>query len=283
MAQPNLNFLVNVGQIRYLQSKFERGGLSGPDHLVEHFLSPRQRLVAYLRHALYAQRVVADPFYAYLRSRTLHYDDAFVAAIYDGCKLIVNIGTGTDTRAYRFGALADWRAVQLIEADQPKSIARKQERAVQAFGERGVSFLSLDLNEPHGADFDALLERCRDRKALVMMEGVSPYVLRENFIKVLERLQASLADGSRVAYDYKLDGHGANLGNASAAGTAFRLSAGEAAARAFHEALGFRVEKVVASGELEGRRQHGTGSTLCGFTEDVLIELAVVRRSSTLP
>jgi methyltransferase (TIGR00027 family) len=237
MNLPDSSYLVNVGQLRYIQSRCE----SNPDALVGAFLSPAQRLACILRGTLFLPRLRANPFYYYLLARTRHYDQLFLDAVRDGVACIVNIGCGSDTRAYRFAPLLQAKGITVLECDQPQAIYAKREMAARRFSTAHVRYLPLELNN----GLTAALDEVPPGRAFVMMEGVSPYVDRAKFEAFLRLLCTRLAPGSVLAYDFKLEGIGA--------AQLFRLTGERDAVAAYHQALGFRLRSLESSASLTRR------------------------------
>jgi methyltransferase (TIGR00027 family) len=60
---------------------------------------------------------------AFLPVRTRYFDDALTAAVKDGCRQVVLLGAGLDTRAYRLDVPAD---VIWFEIDRPEIFAAKE-------------------------------------------------------------------------------------------------------------------------------------------------------------
>ena len=89
---PNLSYMMNVGQVRFIQSRYEEAEYRNPDTLAGNFLSSRQLLKSFVRGKFLMQRLRNNPFYHYVLARTKYYDDAFLSAIYSGARCIVNIG-----------------------------------------------------------------------------------------------------------------------------------------------------------------------------------------------
>ena len=122
MSLPNSSYLARVGQLRYIQALCEPADSRNPDALVGAFLSPAQRLACRVRGALFLRRLRADPFYHYLVARTRWYDQLFLDAVRDSVSCIVNIGCGSDTRAYRFAHLLEPKGITVLECDRPQAI-----------------------------------------------------------------------------------------------------------------------------------------------------------------
>jgi methyltransferase (TIGR00027 family) len=258
MSLPDASYLVNVGQLRYIQSRCEPAGTRNPDAAVGAFLSIGQRLGALLKGTAFRSRLRANPFYHYVLARTRYYDGLFLEAAKDSVDCIVNIGCGTDTRAYRFAPLLQRKRITVLECDQPHAIRAKREIALRRWPSAHVRYIPLDLNENNSGSDPDFWAHVKGR-AFVMMEGVSPYIDRTRFAAFLRLLSARLAPGSVLAYDFKLEG----LGDPQR----FRLSAERDAVAAYHRALGFQLQHLETSASLT-RRVLPRASPL--FEEDCL-------------
>ncbi len=250
---PDLSLMMKVGQLRYIQSRRESGELKNPDALVWKFLSLSQRWTCLWRGGILLNHLRTDPFYYYLVARTKHYDDCFVEAIRDGFTRIVNVGCGSDTRAYRFAALLAANNVRVLECDQASAIAAKQHIARRQLPAEHVDYLPIDLNETSWPALQAWLDAGPAERTLVMMEGVTPYVNEASFTAFLKMLKRSLAPESRLAYDFKISGIDDAFGLNDRTNHPFRLPLDEARVEAFHAALGYETVKLESGAELSRR------------------------------
>jgi methyltransferase (TIGR00027 family) len=260
MSLPDSSYLMNVGKLRYIQSLCEPADRRNPDAVVGAFLSPGQRFACRVRGALFRRRLRANPFYHYLLARTRHYDALFLEAVRACVSCIVNIGCGSDTRAYRFASLIKAKGITVLEYDQPQAIFAKRDMAARRFPTAHVRYLPLELND----GFAAALNEVPPGPAFVMMEGVSPYIERTKFQAFLRLLRLRLAPGSVLAYDFKLHGVAPGFGHPNP----FRLPPGRDAVAAYHRALGFELQRLEKSAELT-RRLIPHASPL--FEEDCLL------------
>jgi len=274
-ALPNLSAMLKVGQLRHIQCTHESGEHWNPDVLVSKLLSPRQRWTCFWRSRLLLERLRADPFYDYLVARTKYYDDVFVGAIYGGTRTLINVGSGSDTRAYRYAHHALQRGADVFEFDQAEAIAAKRAVARRHFPAEHVTYLPIDLNQPPWESLDACLEPRARERALVMLEGVSPYVDADTYTAFLRMLSRRLAPGSLVAYDYKLRGKDAFLGRTATVERPFRLGNTFSEVVAFHVGCGFTVEHLESSAELVGRLVPSPRTSGSRFDDDGLIRLGV--------
>jgi methyltransferase (TIGR00027 family) len=274
---PDLSAMLKVGQLRHIQCMRGSGPYWNPDVLVGRLLTPRQRWTCFWRGRLALRRLCADPFYDYLLARTKYYDDVFLEAIYAGARTVVNIGAGSDTRAYRYAHHAVLRGASVIECDQADAIAAKRTLARRHFPAAHVSYLPIDLNRSPWEDLANALSSRRSDTSLVMLEGVAPYVDAEAYIAFLRMLSRALQPGSRVAYDYKIRGRGDDaMGRTSSVARPFRLGDAAAEVTAFHEGRGLRVVHHETSGDLARRLLPGRqGAVRPPFAEDGLVQLEV--------
>lgn len=276
MKLPNLSYMMSVGQLRYIQSVYERAPYRNPDALVRTFLPLLQRWNCHLRGMLVLPRLRADPFYYYVFARTKYYDSVYADAIASGVRHIVNIGCGSDTRAYRFSQAMRQNGVSALECDQAKAIHAKAIIAKRTGSVDHVEYLPIDLNEPGWPDFERWLKRHRGANMLVMMEGVSPYVNAGAFGQFLDLLSAELGTPSRVAYDFKIRGVVDDFGRTNRTTDPFRLASGRDDVAAYHHAHGFRLEQFELSADLTSRLLPGLkGSNVQLFREDGLVVLGL--------
>jgi methyltransferase (TIGR00027 family) len=277
MKLPNLSGSMVVARLRYVQSIHERPELRNPDTLVKYFLPTMKRWRCQWlgREQLVKQR--ADPFYYYLVARTKYYDDVVLDAICHDAQWIINIGSGSDTRAYRFERLMKQKGVKVLECDQHDAIYAKQRKAKQLGFSDHVEYLPLDLNEERCPAFENRLTETRG-KSLVLMEGVSPYVEESAFCRFLSHLAKKLPAGSRIAYDFKLGGVDDEFGRDNRTQRPFRLPRAREEVAAFHAKHGHLLEHMELSSELTARLLPSLaqlGVTL--FSEDGLVQLVVGR------
>jgi methyltransferase (TIGR00027 family) len=251
MNLPNLTGMLNVGELRYIQSLCEATEYRNPDVLVGAFLSMQRRLACLVRGRFFKSWLRAKPFYHYLLARTKYYDEVFLDAVRDSVGCVVNIGCGSDTRAYRFQHLLRQKGVSVLECDQPQAIEAKQKIARRHWPTDHIQYVALDL---HDGDWNDLMRRLEGRRpVLVMMEGVSPYVSQRPFEAFLRALAARLDPRSVVAYDFKIVDTVEDFGLTVKVQQPFRLPAERKRVAAYHAALGFELRHMELSSELSKR------------------------------
>jgi methyltransferase (TIGR00027 family) len=280
MSLPNLSYMMSVGQLRHIQSAYEVPEHRNPDALTRHFLSPRELWSCRLRGTFAINRLRRNPFYYYVLARTRYYDAIFQAAISGGVKNVLNIGCGSDTRAYRFRQLLLAAGVTCVECDQEAAIFGKERLARARLNADHVQYMAIDLNKVGWPGLDQWLAARSGEKALVMMEGVSPYIDTAAFTAFLQLLASRLSGDSRLAYDFKLKDVADGFGGTPNGHVPFRLSDDAEDVEAFHAALGFSVAHFERGPSLvdrivPGRRDPATSA----FAEDALVQLVLPERS----
>ena len=276
MGLPNLSKSMDVAHLRYIQSIHESPERRNPDTLVRHFIPILARLRTACLGREELSKLRADPLYYYLVARTKYYDQVVNEAVSDGVRQIVIIGCGSDTRAYRFKHLLCSKGVKVLECDQPKAIRAKQQVAKRWRCFDYVEYLPIDLNDDTWPELEHWLGDRTRTKALVLMEGVSPYINGSNFGRFLVLLATRLLPGSHVAYDFKIRGVHDDFGRVGRIQEPFRLSRASDEVATFHEALGLRFEHMELSSELCARLLPGLAeSDITLFSEDGLVRLRV--------
>jgi methyltransferase (TIGR00027 family) len=271
---PNLSCSADVGHMRYIQSIYERPELRNPDTLIRELVPPPLRWTTRRHAKFFLSKFHEEPFYYYLIARTRYYDEVFSNAIESNIGCIVNIGCGSDTRAYRFAKQLRSHGIKMVECDQATSIAVKQQLASRRWQTDHVTYVSVDLNDNEWPDLEHRLDAI-PCPALVMLEGVSPYIQATSFNRLLHFLVVKLHPGSVVAYDYKMQGFDVGDSNRNL----FRLPATKHEVIAYHEALGYRVQHLELSSELSSRLLGDFASShACSFGQDGLLKLALPER-----
>jgi methyltransferase (TIGR00027 family) len=278
MKLPDLSYMMTVAGLRYIQSIYEPPERRNPDGLVRELLTPWQRMSCNLRARLSLGDLRAQPFYYYVLSRTRYYDDVYRNAVASGITRIVNIGAGSDTRAYRFADELRNNQVQVLECDQPEATRMKEQAARRRWRPDHVSYLPIDLNDDAWPGLTDWLRRQGDRKTLILLEGVSPYVNMDAFGGFLQFLTKTLPTNSRVAYDFKLPGTNADFGRSGRTTNPFRLPKNREEVAAYHLERGYRLDALETSAELARRLVPSLSSLdMRPFEEDALVQLSMVR------
>jgi methyltransferase (TIGR00027 family) len=132
-------------------------------------------------------------------ARTRLIDDWVTQGIVAGCRQVVILGAGFDSRAWRLPALA---GLPVFEVDHPTTALEKSRRAAAAGADVSrVISVTLDFDHDRFADRLAAAGFDRDRPTMVIWEGVTNYLTAEAVRAVLS-WAGTLAAGSRLAFTY---------------------------------------------------------------------------------
>jgi methyltransferase (TIGR00027 family) len=274
---PDFSYMLKVGQLRHIQSIRESGECRNPDVLVSRFLSLSQRWSCFWRGTLLLDRLRSDPFYYYVIARTKYYDSTFVDALAQGVQRVINVGCGSDTRAHRYRDALLSHKTAVLECDQAGAIKAKERIARRRLPMADIEYMPIDLSEPSWPQLQEWLASNAQKKTLVLMEGVSPYVNEDSYGAFLQMLAHELAPGSRVAYDYKIRGVSDVFGMSKRTQRPFRLSTDRQEVTAYHEARSLRVCALETSAELTSRLlpSRATQGKRGAFGDDCLLQLEV--------
>jgi methyltransferase (TIGR00027 family) len=273
MKLPNPSYMMTVGKLRYIQSAYEAPEYQNPDSLVGELIPRLQRWGCSLQGRMRLPKLQLDPFYGYLIARTKYYDQVFLDAIHDEVACILNIGCGSDTRAYRFSEYLQENRISVLECDLPQAISAKEVLAGRKWRTDHVTYVPIDLNEGF---WPALKRELHERYPLaaVIMEGVSPYINEEAFSSFLKFIANNVRTGSLLHYDYKLSGVANDFGRTSRKKRLFRLPDKMTEVTDYHEALGYILQHMEPSSQLSARLLQVRNSDVPPFAQDCILKLA---------
>lgn len=180
-----------------------------PDYLAKHFVNPEweQRFpglgLDWEAAKIAMDQMKSGAFY-YVNARTLHMDALLVQALKEGCRQVVVLGAGFDSRAYRFHEA--YPQVRFFEVDLPATSADKQVRVEKFLGRRPdwVSYVPIDFNTQTLADVLAAANFQTDQKTFYVWEGVTYYISQAGVDNTLRFIAEHSAPGSTVVFDYLL-------------------------------------------------------------------------------
>jgi methyltransferase (TIGR00027 family) len=141
---------------------------------------------------------VGAAFAAGMVARTRLLDDEALAAAGTGCRQVVLLGAGLDTRAFRLG----WPAgTRVLELDRPEVIAFKERVLADASPRCDRVAVPTDLAAPWDT---ALLAAgfAADRPAVWIPEGLLTYLSAAEATRLFEIVTALSAPGSRLAFEH---------------------------------------------------------------------------------
>lgn len=164
---------------------------------------------------------VAPGIYLYLHARTRAVDKALDHEIASGFSQFLIIGSGYDSRPYRYRNKL--KGVRVFEVDHPTTASLKRERLLRWGGDTShVTFVNVDLvNESlhrrlseSGFDFTA--------RSFILAEGVLYYLTRDAVVRILDFVSRT-GVGSLLVFDYVIKGIFQNPPSAYGAEQLFRL------------------------------------------------------------
>ena len=117
--------------------------------------------------------------YEILAGQTRFLDDLCRESVDAGCTQMIILGAGYDMRGFRLGLL-----VPCFELDQPEVQVLK-EANIKLFGvseeqRKGVHLVPVDFNKESASKVDDHPDFKKEAKTLVLMEGVTQYIPKEN-------------------------------------------------------------------------------------------------------
>lgn len=139
--------------------------------------------------------------YWYIILREKHGDEAILTSINSGCKQLLFLGSGYDTRFFRLPSIRD-SAIATFEVDLPKTIEDKKKCLIERLGEipECLSLIPIDFNQD---DIYSIFNYGFDKNVptTYIWQGVSYYLPKENVSKILDFVKEQMAPGSIFVFD----------------------------------------------------------------------------------
>lgn len=254
---------VTVAYLRALGATADEPSERNPDVLAASFLGRSSRLADLpwaRRQLLRAVDRMAPGYYAYEIARTRHLDRILCDSVGDGLEQLLIIGSGYDSRPYRFGR--ELNATRVFEVDRHPLLRSKQRTAATlGLDTSRIAYVPLDLQG--GGGFLSMLEEHgydRTLRTLILCSGVLMYLDRVAVDGVLA-LAGSAAPGSAICFDYVYAGaldepvmyFGASqmVRNVSWAREPYRFSADPSTLSGLLARRGLRLVSDVTAAQLE--------------------------------
>jgi methyltransferase (TIGR00027 family) len=194
-----------VAMFRSLATVDPREEVRGRDTLAALFLTDRQRrpLSDPSVRAWVLRSPASAGAYAYLLCRTAYFDQIVERSLREGVPQIVFVGAGYDTRAYRYGALAERTRIFELDAPATQSLKIETLKEQNVAMPPGLVFVPADLREKGLSD--ALRDAGFDQgqKTLFVLEGLLNYLPPEVVDKTLACVRQDAGSGSEVCLDLK--------------------------------------------------------------------------------
>ncbi len=137
-------------------------------------------------------------------------------AIRLGCKQYLVFAAGYDTSAYELG-----NEIKVFELDQEEMIDEKVKRLCNAgILKENVSYVKCDFTCDNW--LENLLESGYDKQSLSFstLLGISYYLTKDEFKKMLENISLNITDGSSLVFDYQTEEIGDEVSKNSKLATA---------------------------------------------------------------
>lgn len=139
--------------------------------------------------------------YWYTLLREKHGDEVIETAITSGCKQILLLGAGYDTRFFRIPSVRE-NSIATFEVDLPKTIDDKRRYLIERLGNipQGLSLIPLDFNQDNlSSIFQYGFEKAIP--TAYILQGVSYYLPKESVSNVLDFIKAQMAPSSVFVFD----------------------------------------------------------------------------------
>ena len=181
-----------------------------PDHMAKLFVNPELKrsfpgLGLDFEDAKLAMDQMKNGVFYYVNARTLHLDALLTQALKAGCRQVVIMGAGFDSRAYRFHK--DYPDVRFFEIDLPATSSDKQQRVEKLLGQRPnwVTFVPIDFNTQTLNEVLGEAGFATDQKTFYVWEGVTYFISQAGVDSTLRYIARNSAPGSRIVFDYMLE------------------------------------------------------------------------------
>jgi len=191
--------------MRALSAAETREGSKGSDYLAEIFLPDNQRaLLKTPGQREWAIRKQPPGMYAYLLARTFYFDHIVEQALQENIPQIVILGTGYDSRPYRFPKLAT--ATRFFELDTLPTLQHKKELLQKAniAIPKNVVFVPIDFTKDTFEEVFFKAGYDKHKKTLFLWEGVTMYLEPAAVDTTLGFIKANAPVGSTVCFDYQV-------------------------------------------------------------------------------
>ncbi len=189
--------------MRALSAAETREGIKGGDYLAEIFLPDNQRaLLKTPDQREWAIRKQPPGMYAYLIARTFYFDHIVEQALQQNIPQIVILGTGYDSRPYRFQKLA--KETRFFELDTFPTLRHKKEMLQKANIPipQNVVFVPIDFTKDTFEEVFSKAGYDKHKKTLFLWEGVVYYLDSKAIDTTLHFIKANSPAGSTVCFDY---------------------------------------------------------------------------------
>jgi methyltransferase (TIGR00027 family) len=195
--------------LRALATAESREEIRGRDSLAEIFLSDNlKKILKDPALRKWAMKNQASGMYAYLIARTFFFDHIVEQALRENIPQIVILGTGYDSRPYRFKNLI--QNTRFFELDTHPTLQHKKELLQQANIPipKNVIFVPINFVKDTFEDVFSKGGYNKNQKTLFILEGVVYYIGPKAVDDTLRFIKSNSPAGSTVCFDYTSSHHG---------------------------------------------------------------------------
>lgn len=203
--------------------------------------------------------------YWYVIIREKHGDEAIEKVIAAGCKQLLLLGSGYDTRFFRLPAVTD--TIPTFEVDLPTTINDKKKCLIEKLGSipEKLSLIATDFNED---DLNKLFSYgfAPNIPTAYIWQGVSYYLCQETVSNILDFVKAQMVVGSTFVFDcctplmtYKNDeipGIAFNIDRLKESGEPYLFAMYPAEMEAWLKSKGFEHIEIMGADDLEAEFMH---------------------------
>ena len=185
--------------------------IRNPDYLAVKFINP-----VFWHYSVYNKtdfetnmkvvRAYRADTYFLVNARTHKIDRTLQEMAANGLKQVVLLGSGFDTRAYRFGEKMP--NIRFFELDLPATLQRKKEMVKEAIGRvpEAVAYAPIDFNTETIEEALVRVGYDPGKKTFFIWEGVTMYITEAAVKGTLDFIASRSAPGSAVVFDYMMAG-----------------------------------------------------------------------------
>lgn len=204
--------------------------------------------------------------YWYIILREKYGDEVILRAIASGCKQLLLLGSGYDTRFLRLSPIRA-NAIATFEVDLPQTIDDKRQSLIARLGQlpEGLTLIPLDFNHDdlHNLTrygFDPTLATA------YVWQGVSYYLPRESVSQVLDFIKSQMTPDSVLIFDAcsplmtvkndQIPGIAASIARLAEIGEPYRFGLYGDEMKAWLTEKGFQQVEILQQDELEEKILH---------------------------
>lgn len=204
--------------------------------------------------------------YWYIVLREKHGDEVITQAISSGCRQLLLLGAGYDTRFLRLAAVQE-RGVATFEVDLPGTIEQKQRYLLDRLGHipAGLTLIPLDFNQD---ELSRLADHGFDQNLATayIWQGVSYYLPQASVSQVLDCIRSQMTAGSVLVFDCcsplmtvkndRIPGIAASIDKLSEIGEPYLFGMASDEMRTWLQEKGFQEIEILQQDDLEARFLH---------------------------